>query len=42
MGRVQAKTGWEEEVALDDHVIAQFDASLQGELIQPGDEACSV
>jgi len=39
MGRVQAKTGWEEEVALDDHVIAQFDASLQGELIQPGDEA---
>ena len=39
MGKVQIKTTWDYEIALDENAIAQFDASFQGELIRPGDEA---
>ena len=38
MAKVQVRTTWDYEIALDDNAIAQFDASFQGELIQPGDE----
>jgi hypothetical protein len=39
MAKTSASTTLDSEVALDDNAIAQFDASLRGELIQPGDEA---
>ena len=39
MAKVLVKTTWDYEVALDDNTIAQFDAHLRGDLIQPGDEA---
>lgn len=39
MGKVQVQTTQDHEVALDDNTIAQFDAVLRGEMIQPGHEA---
>ena len=39
MGKVQIKTTWDYEIALDENAIAQFDLSFQGDLIRPGDEA---
>lgn len=39
MAKVLVRTTWESEIALDDNTIAQLNANLRGELIQPGDEA---
>ena len=39
MARTLVKTSRESEAVLDDNTISRFDASLRGELIQPGDDA---